>query len=101
MKLRVSVLLTIVVVLGSFLRLWQLGKNPPGFYSDEALYGYEAYSLLKTGRDQFGNFLPISIAGFGDYRPALYIYSTIPFIAIFGLTEFATRLPSAMFSIFT
>lgn len=83
--------------MGVFLRLWQLGKIPEGFYSDEALYGYEAYSILKTGRDQFGNRLPLSIAGFGDYRPALYIYATIPFIASFGLNELAVRLPSALF----
>ena len=101
MKFNVFVLLTIVVIFGSFLRLWQLNKFPPGFYSDEALYGYEAYSLSKTGKDQFGNFLPLTIAGFGDYRPAFYIYFTIPFIQWFGLTEFATRLPSALASIGT
>jgi 4-amino-4-deoxy-L-arabinose transferase-like glycosyltransferase len=94
-------LLSAVVILSFVLRFWQLGKLPPGFYSDEALYGYEAYSLLKTGRDQFGTLHPLSIAGFGDFRPALYIYATIPFIASLGLTEFATRLPSALSSIAT
>ncbi len=96
-----SVLLICILCLGSFIRLWQLGSVPVGFYSDEALYGYEAYSLLRTGRDQFGNPWPLSIAGFGDYRPALYIYATIPFVAVFGLTEFAVRLPSALSSIAT
>ena len=88
-----------IFILGIFLRLWQLGTTPQGFYSDEALYGYEAYSLLKTGNDQFGNHLPLSIAGFGDYRPAFSIYATIPFVAILGLNEFAVRLPSALVSI--
>lgn len=90
-----------VFFLALILRIWRLGEVPEGFYSDEALYGYEAYSLLKTGKDQFGNFLPLSIAGFGDFRPALYIYSTIPSIVVFGLTEFGTRLPSAVFSLAT
>ncbi len=81
--------------------MWKLGLVPEGFYSDEALYGYEAYSLLRTGKDQFGHPWPVSIAGFGDYRPAFYIYSTIPFIALGGLTEYMTRLPSALYGIAT
>ena len=95
------VLFVCVLGLAVFVRLWNLGKIPEGFYSDEALYGYEAFSLWKTGKDEFGNKLPLSIAGFGDYRPAYYIYTTIPFIVILGLTEFATRLPSALSSIAT
>ncbi len=98
---RQTLLLSGVLVLGIFFRIWEIGKIPQGFYSDEALYGYEAYSLLLTGKDQFGNKLPSSIAGFGDYRPALYIYFTVPFIKFFGLNEFATRLPSAIASCLT
>ena len=101
MKPRILMLLLLILIFGSGLRLWQLGKIPEGFYSDEALYGYEAYSLSKTGRDQFGYEWPISVAGFGDYRPAAYIWATVPFIKYFGLTEFATRLPSALASIMT
>ena len=80
MKPRILMLLLLILIFGSGLRLWQLGKIPEGFYSDEALYGYEAYSLSKTGRDQFGYEWPISVAGFGDYRPAAYIWATVPFI---------------------
>lgn len=87
--------------LASILRFWNITQFPPGFYSDEALYAYEAYSLLNTSKDQFGNLWPLTIAGFGDYRPALYIYATIPFIVLFDLTVFATRFPSALFSVFT
>lgn len=101
MKLRILLIFLILFVFGSWLRLWQLGKFPPGFYSDEALYGYEAYSLLMTGKDQFANAWPLTIAGFGDYRPALYIYYTVPYIFFLGLTEFATRLPSTFASIGT
>lgn len=90
-----------VTLLAASTRFLDLGVSPSGFYSDEGLYGYEAYSLLKTGKDQFGNAWPLSIAGFGDFRPALYIYTTIPFIAVFGLTEFAVRAPSAFFSFLT
>lgn len=98
---KVFLLLLVGFAVAVYLRFWRLGQVPEGLYSDEALYAYEAYSLLKTGKDQFGNITPLSIAGFGDYRPAGYIYSTIPFIAIFGLNEFAARLPSAIFNILT
>lgn len=99
MKFRIILLFLLLTILGGSLRFWKLGTIPSGFYSDESLYGYEAYSLFKTGKDQFGNRLPLSIAGFGDYRPAFYIYTNIPFIALLGLTEFAVRLPSAVYSV--
>ena len=31
---------------------------PNGFHADEASIGYDAYSMLETGRDQYGEFLP-------------------------------------------
>ncbi len=61
---------------------------------DEAALGYNAFSILKTGRDEYGKFLPIIFKSFGDYKPGLYIYLCIPFVFLFGLTEYAVRLPS-------
>ncbi|MCX6724632.1 MAG: glycosyltransferase family 39 protein, partial [Candidatus Shapirobacteria bacterium] len=58
---------------------------------------YTAYSILKTAKDEWGQFLPLNPRSFGDYKPPLYTYLTIPSIAIFGLNEFAVRLPSALF----
>ena len=83
------------------LRVYNLGTVPVGLHGDEASIGYNAYSLLKTGRDQNGNFLPIAIDQFGDFRPAGYHYIAIPAIALFGLTEFATRFPAALFGALT
>ncbi len=91
----------IIILLGIILRIYNVASYPAGFYSDESLVGYEANSILKTGKDQYGNFLPVTFKAFGDYRPGLYIYSTVPFIYIFGLSEFGTRLPSVLFSSFT
>jgi len=89
-------LLILALVLGSVLRLYQLGSLPNALTWDEAALGYNAYSIIKTGRDEFGKFLPIIFKSFGDYKPGLYVYLAIPPIFIFGLTEFATRLPSAL-----
>lgn len=76
------------------LRVGWWSKFPPGFTADEATMGYDAYSLLKTGKDQFGTSWPLAFRSFGDYRPPLYIYMSMPFVALMGLTPLAVRLPS-------
>jgi len=79
-------------------RLIYLGSYPQGFTADEASQGYSAYSLLKTGKDEWGLSWPItSFRAFADYRAPLQTYLIIPSVAIFGLNEFAVRLPSAIF----
>lgn len=89
-------LLIVALVLGTFLRLYQLASVPNGLTWDEAAIGYNAYSILKTGRDEHGAFLPVVFKSFGDYKPGAYIYLTVPSVAVFGLNEFAVRLPSAL-----
>jgi 4-amino-4-deoxy-L-arabinose transferase-like glycosyltransferase len=90
-------LLLVIVIFGALLRFWGLGKNPPGLYWDEVSLGWNAYSVLKTGFDEHGRFLPIdTFFAFGDYKPPLYIYAVVPSIRIFGLNEFAVRFPSAL-----
>src|SRR5258708_3222526 len=83
-----------IFILAFFLRTVNLQNSPPGFTWDEASLGYNAYSILKTGRDEWGVFLPTIFKSFGDYKPGAYVYLTIPFVAIFGLNETAVRLPS-------
>ena len=86
----------LILLLAATLRFYKLGLNPPSLDWDEASIGYNAYSLLKTGKDEYGNSWPISIRSFNDYKPPLYTYLTIPSVALFGLTEFAVRFPSAL-----
>lgn len=90
------VILLTILILGLTLRLYNLDSRPVGFTWDEAALGYNAYSLLKTGRDEHGQILPVVFKSFGDYKPGLYIYLTVPMIKIFGLNEFAVRLSSAI-----
>ncbi|OGY16751.1 MAG: hypothetical protein A2784_04680 [Candidatus Chisholmbacteria bacterium RIFCSPHIGHO2_01_FULL_48_12] len=87
----------LILLLAAGLRLVQLGQNPPGLYWDEVSLGYNAYSILTTGRDEHGEFLPLTrFKAFGDYKPPGYIYATVPSIALFGLNEFSVRFPSAL-----
>lgn len=95
-------LLVAIIVLAAALRFYKLGIVPPSLYWDEASLGYNAYSILKTGHDEHGRFLPLTnFAAFGDYKPPGYIYATVPSIALFGLNEFAIRFPSAFFGTLT
>ncbi len=89
-------LLLLILALAAILRLWGLGTNPPHLTNDEAALGYNAYSILKTARDEHGEFLPIIFKSFGDWKPGLYIYATVPFVATLGLNEFSTRAASAL-----
>jgi len=90
-------LLAAIFLLALALRTVNLGNHPPGLTWDEAGLGYNAYSILKTGRDEHGIFMPLIFKSFGDYKPGIYVYLTVPSIAVFGLTEFAVRFPSALF----
>ncbi len=96
---RVSFIL--ILVLAFFLRFYQLGLVPASLNWDENSNAYNAYSILKTGKDEYGNFLPLTNRSFDDYKPPLYMYLNIPTVSIFGLTPQAARLPSAFFGFLT
>lgn len=87
----------LVLLLAAILRFYALGSVPPSLMWDETSWGYNAYSILKTGRDEYGNFMPLIFKAFGDYKSAIYVYLTVPSVAIFGLNEFAVRFPAAVF----
>ena len=93
-----TLILIIILSLSFILRIYQINSNPPGLTWDEASLGYNAYSILKTGKDEYGSFLPITLKSFGDYKPAVYAYLSLPFIAVLGLNELAVRLPSVLSS---
>lgn len=95
------ILLILITTLGLFIRFYQLGKSPAGLYLDEAAQGYNAYSILKTGRDEFGKSFPIVFRSFADFKTPIYIYLIVPLIPIFGLTSFTVRFPSFFFSVLT
>lgn len=77
-----------------------MNVSPPSLNADEAVNAYDAYSILKTGKDQYGNFMPLRFKSFGDYKLPLLTYLAIPFIKIFGLTETAIRMVNFPFVFF-
>jgi len=93
--------LLLVVILAFFLRVFRITQAPPSLSWDEAAVGYNAYSIWKTGKDEFAQPLPFSFKSFGDYKSPLLIYLTVPFVGLLGLNEFAVRFPSAFFGTLT
>lgn len=101
MNKKTLIVLLIIIMFAGFLRVFQLTTYPEGFHQDEAAFGYNAYSILKTGRDEYGKFIPLILKSFGDNKLALFSYWIIPFIIVFGLTEFAVRFATVFAGILT
>ncbi|RJR30214.1 phospholipid carrier-dependent glycosyltransferase [Candidatus Microgenomates bacterium] len=99
MKTKVIFFLTCILFIATLLRFYNLATLPPALEWDEVATGYDAYSILKTGKDQFGNFLPITIRSLDDYKPPLYTYLTVGSIAIWGWNDFAVRFPAALLGV--
>lgn len=91
----------LIFIIGFFLvtRLYKINEVPPALYWDEASIGYNAYSVLKTGKDEWGQSFPIHFKAFGEYKLPVYIYSVLLFEKIFGLNEFSVRFPAVLFSL--
>jgi len=87
--------LVLIVGIAVFFRFWQLGNVPPSPDWDEAALGYNAYSILKTGKDEYGTSFPLTLRSFDDYKPPLYMYLTVPSVALFGLSTWSVRVPAA------
>lgn len=98
MNMRNRLLLILIVCIAFFLRVYKIPTIPPSLSWDEVSIGYNAYSLLKTGRDEHGRFLPLdTFIAYGDYKPPIPVYVTIPFVAVLGMSELSVRLPVAIF----
>lgn len=98
--MKTKIALLIILFAAFLIRIWNIGSVPPGLTPDEAALGYNAYSILKTGRDEYGKLLPVIFTSFGDFKPGLYVYSAVPFVGIFGLSEFSVRFPSVLAGVF-
>jgi 4-amino-4-deoxy-L-arabinose transferase-like glycosyltransferase len=94
--------LAVIIALAGWLRINQLEELPAGFYCDEAGLGYNAYSILETGRDETGELLPLYIWSFDtSFKNPVFVYASMLPLSILGPTPFAVRLTAALFGLAT
>ncbi len=91
-----KIILALILILALVLRLFNLNSLPPSLNWDEISLGYNAYSILNSGQDEWGSTLPLSFRAYGDYKLPAYVYLDVPYVAILGLNEWGVRLPSAL-----
>lgn len=95
MRKKFITLLALIAVLAFILRILHITVLPP--YWEEVALGYDAYSILQTGKDHHGTAYPIvAFESFGDWKPAGYFYLLIPFLTLFDLSVLAIRLPAVL-----
>ncbi len=87
--------LLLILIIASFLRLYQITSVPPGLYPDEAIGGNQGLEAFRTGN--FRLFYPEN-----NGRTGLFINLQGISAGVFGVTQpWTLRLPSAIFGILT
>jgi hypothetical protein len=96
-KKKLALIFFVVILLAAcFARIYKLSEVPAGVYTDEASFGYNAYSLLLTGRDEYGKSWPLFFRAFSTFQDPLYGFLSIIPVYFFGLNIFSTRLISVI-----
>lgn len=102
MKKYLEYIILFVIFAGAvFLRVYKLDQIPPSLNWDEVAAGYNAYTIANWGVDEWGYKFPLVFQSFYDDKHPVHIYIAAAFIKVFGLSDFVTRLPSAVFGSLT
>jgi len=94
-------ILLLILVLAFLLRFNKVTSDPPSLNWDEVSIGYNAYSVLKTGKDEWGVKFPLNFESYGEYKLPVQIYASIPGIAVFGLNELGVRITPVIYGTLT
>lgn len=91
-----------ILIIGSFvLRFYKVTQDPPALNWDEVSIGYNAYSILKTGKDEWNQPFPIHFKSYGEYKLPVQIYASIPAIYLLGLNELGVRITPVIYGTIT
>jgi 4-amino-4-deoxy-L-arabinose transferase-like glycosyltransferase len=102
MKKYLNLILLLFIVIGSFgIRFYSVAENPPALNWDEVSIGYNAYSILKTGKDEWNQPFPVHFKSYGEYKLPAQIYLSIPGIYFFGLNELGVRITPVIYGALT
>ena len=73
-----------------------VGRNPPGYFVDEAAISYNAWCIETHGADEFDIPYPLFFKSGGDYKNPVYIYLLALMFKIFGPSVGLARGQSAV-----
>jgi 4-amino-4-deoxy-L-arabinose transferase-like glycosyltransferase len=86
--------LFLIIVIASFLRIWQLDSLPPGIWPDEAVNANDAIESLSSGNFQI--FYPDNHG-----REGLFVWLIALSFSIFGISIWSFKIVSALTGILT
>lgn len=89
-------LLFFFILIGFLIRIIILDKHPP-IDVDEYSIAYNALTISKSGKDEWGVRYPLFFKAFGDYKLPFDIYLTALLYKLFSPNFFLLRLFSAVF----
>jgi 4-amino-4-deoxy-L-arabinose transferase-like glycosyltransferase len=92
-----TIILCLSVCISIFLHTYRM--NDLCLNEDEAAQGYNTYSVLQTGYDEYGR-LPLRYLSFGENKLPLTGILSAPFIALGGLNTLSVRLPVLLIGMF-
>jgi 4-amino-4-deoxy-L-arabinose transferase-like glycosyltransferase len=86
-------LLLLIIGIGFFARIYRVTDIPPSLDWDEAAVGYNAWTIIHSGMDEWGNTFPVVFKSFEDYKNPIHFYVTALFVTVIGLSDLSIRLP--------
>lgn len=90
-KYYVNILLIFFTFITIFLHTYK--PAVPCTNADDVSFGYNAYSIATTGKDEYGVSFPLRFKAFGENKLPVLAYLAAPFTRILGTTDLAIRLP--------
>lgn len=89
----------VILLVGIWLRFVNLDQAPAGLYIDEIDLGYQARSLIETGRDYRGSLSPFYVRSFNADRTPLPAYITVLSTKLFTNPWYQVRGGAAMMGV--
>ena len=87
----------LLLAVSATLHLYRLDSIPNGFFGDECAIGYNAWSILKTGCDEYGTAFPVFLRCFDNYHEPVMVYTIAPLMKIWGMSKWCVRFPEALY----
>lgn len=100
-KLIQWLLVTAILLIGFAARFYKVTEVPPSLNWDETSIAYNAYSILTSGKDEWGVSFPLNFKSYGEYKLPVQIYASIPGIFVFGLNELGVRITPIVYGTLT